>query len=1246
VKIALLFFLLSFNLSLSAQFISASDTINLCSSETATLVASEANISSSLINDDDVHSEIIDIGFDFTFYGNTYSQCVLSANGYITFDIGLSGLFSPFEILDAIPNIGQLPENAIMAPWHDIDPSVGGNVVFGTYGIAPNRVFYVVWCNTPMYLCNNLIANQYVLMFEGSNKIEMHIDEKPLCSSWNNGAAVQGLVNENSTLFEIVNDPILLQPRNYPLNWTAFNEGWSFIPNANFTDYTINSITYNPITTGTIEWTDQFGSNLGDSSELIVAPDSNSVYYISVVDVCTGETISNVDSVFIQIIDCNIDEDLTKYSCLDCQFNSSQLYQVVSTNSNSPSQIYNIDLLNLNINELASSPSEFQINAVGMNTSDSLAYGIKKSSNELIRIDALGNTTNLGVVNGLPLASYDSGDFGSDDILHVTGNANDIVYKIDVQSISVIDNYLLSEPINTADFCLNPVDSLFYSVVGNGDFVSINPNNGTVNIIGNTGLTGPIGAMYSDETGRVYGMQNSTGNMYEINVFDASINLITTLSSVTYNDGYSCRKAINTNESFFSDVSACNSFVINGVSYTESGLYTNTYTNSFGCDSVVTLDLTINETTFGTDIQTHCDSYTWIDGNTYSASNNTATHTLTNSNGCDSIVTLDLTILQSTFGTDIQTHCDSYTWIDGNTYSSSNNTATHTLTNSNGCDSLVTLDLTILQSTFGTDVQTHCDSYTWIDGNTYSASNNTATHSLTNSNGCDSIVTLDLTINETTFGTDVQTHCDSYTWIDGNTYSASNNTATHSLTNSNGCDSIVTLDLTINETTFGTDVQTHCDSYTWIDGNTYSASNNTATHSLTNSNGCDSIVTLDLTILQSTFGTDVQTHCDSYTWIDGNIYSSSNNTATHSLTNSNGCDSIVTLDLTILQSTFGTDVQTHCDSYTWIDGNTYSSSNNTATHTLTNSNGCDSIVTLDLTILQSTFGTDVQTHCDSYTWIDGNIYSSSNNTATHTLTNSNGCDSIVTLDLTILQSTFGTDVQTHCDSYTWIDGNTYSSSNNTATHTLTNSIGCDSIVTLDLTILQSTFITDVQTHCDSYTWIDGNTYSSSNNTATHTLTNSIGCDSIVTLDLTILQSTFITDVQTHCDSYTWIDGNTYSSSNNTATHTLTNSIGCDSTILLNLKLIKDLSYLPNIFTPNNDLKNEIYSLVTTQEFDNYELSIFNRWGDLIFVTEDINQGWDGTFNGVNCMNGVYAYKVKLFCADKKIVKTGSFSLLR
>ena len=118
------------------------------------------------------------------------------------------------------------------------------------------------------------------------------------------------------------------------------------------------------------------------------------------------------------------------------------------------------------------------------------------------------------------------------------------------------------------------------------------------------------------------------------------------------------------------------------------------------------------------------------------------------------------------------------------------------------------------------------------------------------------------------------------------------------------------------------------------------------------------------------------------------------------------------------------------------------------------------------------------TECDTYTWIDGNTYTSSNNTATFTLTNVAGCDSVVTLDLTINNSNNGVDTQVHCDTYTWIDGNTYTSSNNTATFTLTNVAGCDSVVTLNLTINNSTTSIDDVTACDSYTWNDS-TYTQS-----------------------------------------------------------------------------------------------------------------------------------------------------------------------
>ena len=112
---------------------------------------------------------------------------------------------------------------------------------------------------------------------------------------------------------------------------------------------------------------------------------------------------------------------------------------------------------------------------------------------------------------------------------------------------------------------------------------------------------------------------------------------------------------------------------------------------------MVTLNLTINNAINSTDIQSACETFTWIDGNTYTSSNNTATFTILggSASGCDSIVTLNLTIFNNASSTDTQIACDSYTWIDGITYTSDNNTATFLLSTSAGCDSIVTLDLTI-----------------------------------------------------------------------------------------------------------------------------------------------------------------------------------------------------------------------------------------------------------------------------------------------------------------------------------------------------------------------------------------------------------------------------------------------------------------------------------------------------------------------------------------------------------------------
>ena len=248
-----------------------------------------------------------------------------------------------------------------------------------------------------------------------------------------------------------------------------------------------------------------------------------------------------------------------------------------------------------------------------------------------------------------------------------------------------------------------------------------------------------------------------------------------------------------------------------------------------------------------TDLISTCDSLTWIDGNTYTTSTNLPIYNASNSQGCDSVVNLDLTINYSNFLTDLQSTCSSYTWIDGITYTSTTNAPIYTFTNIYGCDSIVNLDLTI-NSNFIVDTLNACNTYTWVDGITYTSSTNIPTYTFTNVNGCDSVVNLDLTINNSNTGTDFQTACDTYLWIDGNTYTLSTNTPTYTITNTYGCDSVVSLDLTINSSNTGTDFQTACGTYTWIDGNSYTASTNTPTYNLTNTFGCDSVINLDLTV--------------------------------------------------------------------------------------------------------------------------------------------------------------------------------------------------------------------------------------------------------------------------------------------------------------------------------------------------------------------------------------------------------------
>ena len=106
-----------------------------------------------------------------------------------------------------------------------------------------------------------------------------------------------------------------------------------------------------------------------------------------------------------------------------------------------------------------------------------------------------------------------------------------------------------------------------------------------------------------------------------------------------------------------------------------------------------------------------------------------------------------------------------------------------------------------------------------------------------------------------------------------------------------------------------------------------------------------------------------------------------------------------------------------------------------------------------------------------------------------------------------------------------------------------------------------------------------------------------------------------------------------------------NEFGCVDSISKEIK-IKDelLVYVPNTFTPDGDQYNNVFKPVlgSNLSVENYEFSVFNRWGEQIFISNDPNEFWDGTYRGKQCQEGTYVWKLVLI-ASEEVIESGQRS---
>jgi gliding motility-associated-like protein len=180
----------------------------------------QTNTGTSITMSDDSQQGPFPIGFNFCFYGSTYTQFYIGSNGWISFSGGQPTTFTsaPLPTANAL-----VPKNCIMGPWQDWHPGLGGQIRYQTSGVAPCRKLTVSWIGVPMFSCSGNTGTFHIVINESTNYIENYIQSKPACLQWQGGTAVEGIHNAPGSAAVTV-------PGRNSTAWTANNDAWRWVP--------------------------------------------------------------------------------------------------------------------------------------------------------------------------------------------------------------------------------------------------------------------------------------------------------------------------------------------------------------------------------------------------------------------------------------------------------------------------------------------------------------------------------------------------------------------------------------------------------------------------------------------------------------------------------------------------------------------------------------------------------------------------------------------------------------------------------------------------------------------------------------------------------------------------------------------------------------------------------------------------------------------------------------------------------
>ena len=592
--------------------------------------------------------------------------------------------------------------------------------------------------------------------------------------------------------------------------------------------------------------------------------------------------------------------------------------------------------------------------------------------------------------------------------------------------------------------------------------------------------------------------------------------------------------------------------------------------------------------------------------------------------------------------------------------------------------------------------------FTGLDAGTYSVE-------ITDANNCFAICNDIIVVNDYSFTTDsslVATICEGDSIIIANSVYYNSGQYQDTLENILGCDSIVYLDLSVIEhQTTNLDIAI-CENEEYTVGNSTYTLEGTYVDSLLSIHGCDSVVNLNLTVHPIYFETISAEICDDESLTIGlNEYDITGNYF-DTLQTIHGCDSVINLQLIVHENHFNEWDVTICEGDAYTIGDSEYTLPGIYSNNVPTVHGCDSIIKINLEVLPIMYEEIEANICEGDSILIGDVYYSSNGDYVDTITSSVGCDSVINLHVEVHDSVielFEELIICEGDSVL-IDGE-YQTEAGIYTENLISIHGCDSISHTELIIENiASLISQDGLIClgdsielsvagsDNVIWSPSeglsctdclNPMVSPTETTTYTaiiescagdiieesITITVNNPPIVTSRQDVIEAvkgeTILLEAELNdlSSTFYWVDafGDTLAigppqleviADTDTEFEVIAiDAFGCQDQIIISLRVSDECDegevLVPNFITPNFDGSNDKLRIEARHITRLGTLQIFNRWGELVFETDDpTNVFWDGTFRGSALNHDVYVYMLEVYCLNNEMkLQTGNITII-